>query len=285
MESNEYTGIVLRTWKKNAEFFVEAEIKGGGSFAVVYEPASWTPILGENVDFVFESGHSCGHRIDRTIQGQLARDLFRFDHVTAYKKEFADKIGGYPEGTDVYDLSMQKAYRDVCRTMHKIQNFPNKNQILNESKQWIKNRIESLAQTDITTKEEFREWHQATCDGLISIFKEFSYDVFTYGQAQKWVNMTLKYLYCSGEALFGRHPSLFHIPLDNYVFEAVSSWPDYEKVKFNVPWSKQNDYGAYLAFQTWFAQRCGGCPINAEFLIWNSVDNKVKKERLKQENI
>jgi len=285
MESREYSGIVLRHWKKNAEFFVEVEIKERGSFEVKYEPASWTPTLGEKVDFVLEKGHVCGHRIDHRTQSQLGNELFSYENVAEYKREFAEKFGGFPQGVDIYDLSMRKAYRDVCRTIHGIKNSPNKNQILCESKQWIKNQIERLRITDISTKEEFGEWHQATCDRLISIFRESSYDSFSYGQAQKWVNMILKYLYCSGEPLFGRHPSLFHIPLDNYIFKAVSSWPKYDHVKFNTPWSKQNDYEAYLAFQTWFAQRCGGRPIDAELMIWNTADNKVKEERLKQKNI
>ena len=39
-------------------------------------------------------------------------------------------------------------------------------------------------------QEKFDKWHEFACKRLIT----FSNDILTYGQAQKWINMTLKNL-------------------------------------------------------------------------------------------
>lgn len=51
-------------------------------------------------------------------------------------------------------------------------------------------------------KIDFDEWHKNLCEDLVddyenafkNAFSEKCTNIFTYGNAQKWVNMTLKYL-------------------------------------------------------------------------------------------
>ena len=55
--------------------------------------------------------------------------------------------------------------------------------------------------------------------------KKESRNVFTYGQAQKLVNMMLKYLYiyyqCEGWDDLEKLRSFFHVPIDSYVLKAA----------------------------------------------------------------
>lgn len=46
---------------------------------------------------------------------------------------------------------------------------------------------------------------------------------FTYGQAQKWINMIIKYLYVLKANLFEGVFDYFHIPFDNYVLEIAKT--------------------------------------------------------------
>lgn len=96
-----------------------------------------------------------------------------------------------------------------------------------------------------TQYTEYSLWHSHLCNELISSYKECleSEDLFTYGNAQKWVNMTLKYLYMLYSIFsefpktaddetgsdycdrIGRHiyalSDQLHIPVDSYIIEAV----------------------------------------------------------------
>lgn len=102
-----------------------------------------------------------------------------------------------------------------------------------------------------TSLENDKDWHEKICD---EVFENFSEDlekevknpdiikqrgkrVFSYGNAQKWVNMTLKNLYIISAILLKYSPEKwedkpkwtmlynnakhFHIPIDNYILQAA----------------------------------------------------------------
>lgn len=49
---------------------------------------------------------------------------------------------------------------------------------------------------------------------------------FTIGQSQKWLNMTLKYLWLLNILLDGLNEEYLHIPVDSYIIEAVGAKKD-----------------------------------------------------------
>lgn len=92
---------------------------------------------------------------------------------------------------------------------------------------------------------------------------------FTYGHAQKWINMTLKYMLALGESrIKGIYMNchFFHIPIDNLIQDELL-----DKIeKINCAWSKINNYDIYLAYQKKFRKLCNGkSPIAEEFRIFN----------------
>lgn len=84
--------------------------------------------------------------------------------------------------------------------------------------------------------ESFNKWHSDTCKKIIEVYnKDFS-DEFTYGNAQKMVNMALKYLYLlSGIANYGKindklqnilnavkaDSKYLHVPIDSYIIDEI----------------------------------------------------------------
>ena len=107
------------------------------------------------------------------------------------------------------------------------------------SKEFLINQIKKiLNENDI----QFNDWHEETCDELVNIYENNELkDIFTYGNAQKWVNMTLKYIYLLGgisenyAEKFAQSVSKirgysadFHIPIDSYIIDVL--WK-----KENVP--------------------------------------------------
>lgn len=81
------------------------------------------------------------------------------------------------------------------------------------------------------------DWHKQWCNEIVDIFEAIkSKDgttAFTYGNAQKWINMTLKNMYIMAIAFKSsektdkndwcndiiNNANCFHVPIDNYVLE------------------------------------------------------------------
>ena len=63
--------------------------------------------------------------------------------------------------------------------------------------QKIEDEISILFNRELTDQEEFTLWHQRLCVKL-TLLDHDSYKLHI-GQAQKWINMTLKYLSVLGE--------------------------------------------------------------------------------------
>lgn len=85
----------------------------------------------------------------------------------------------------------RRAYRDMNRTLRL--NGANSSILRDKIDNLLKTRFEGLKDQNINGQDDFDERHKALCDEMISIFTLG--DGLTYGQAQKWLNMTVKYIY------------------------------------------------------------------------------------------
>jgi hypothetical protein len=105
-------------------------------------------------------------------------------------------------------------------------------QMKNQAAEYIRaflNGLDSFENVDA-----FDEEHGKVCQVLVDSYeKSLGNRKFTYGNAQKWVNMTLKYLYLLGGAYCAcGYPKAFqtsinhckawlHVPIDSYIIEAL----------------------------------------------------------------
>lgn len=110
----------------------------------------------------------------------------------------------------------------------------------------IKENITELLSNDRVSQQEFNEWHYKLADSLRTLYIENGVE-FYYGQAQKWINMTLKYLYVLGEVNDQKYYGVFHATLDNYIFNL--SYENYGILPPKVSWSRIADYDVYLKYQ------------------------------------
>lgn len=101
-----------------------------------------------------------------------------------------------------------------------------------EAAKYIVNLIDRLPR--IESEDVFDAQHTMTCQALVTKFNEaLGSQKFTYGNAQKWVNMTIKYLYLIDGVrhYYGKTLSIhegidkcqkwFHVPVDSYIMEAI----------------------------------------------------------------
>lgn len=140
-------------------------------------------------------------------------------------------------------LCAHRAYADLSRTISYVRSstWLEKNKKKQEARDFIdvkasfKKTVKEYLATEIIklhyckTRTEFDNWHGGCCaeiKGYANQTKGLLREVFTYGQAQKWVNMTLKYMDISGfwdEAnWFVRLRQFMHVPVDSYILKASS---------------------------------------------------------------
>jgi len=189
---------------------------------------------------------------------------------------------------DWLDRCIRRAYLDMSRTLHGMADFA----VIRPD--WktrmttlLRQRLTVLAETAEWTAEVFDEWHkesvtslQALSDGLgyrsPSVADRSPGPRFTVGQAQKWINMSIKYAIALGERRlpeFSRVYPVAHAPLDRIVLSALAK----EGMSpLDIPWSRLDDYDQYIACQDWVRRRYPGeAPLRVEYLLWQQKESPL----------
>lgn len=161
-----------------------------------------------------------------------------------------------------------RAYLDLCRTLKFTEEYKKNKVSFRECiiNNIITKKIKCLldkCDTSVMNTENFDCWHEKLCEKLNKEANKCKYLVssdddkrFHYGQAQKWVNMTLKYMFITEKwpECFENIKYFLHVPIDNYILEGIwdEKWEDVLKIvkrgcidlekKFNSdkfkPWSQ-----------------------------------------------
>ena len=168
---------------------------------------------------------------------------------------------------DILSKCANKAYMDLCRTI-KFKKSDDSDRakcrteicnMLVKEYYALKNAVESADDKQTVFDNE----HERICDKIRNTYK---ISKLTYGQAQKWLNMMLKYIFLiEGDSIL---KSYLHIPVDRYIMQAVGS--DNPELKCCLKlkcipkdngtlgkytestskvWSKWDDYKEYYDFQ------------------------------------
>ncbi len=161
--------------------------------------------------------------------------------------------------TDIIELAMTKAYRDLMRTIRGFASIENHDVIISNARATLKNNISKMMDANIRTQEQFDNMHENACNELITTFDN---QEFTIGQAQKWINMTFKYLHLLDYVKVQKVYEFCHIPIDSYMLNITN-------YTMSKAWSKLNDYKEYLDYQIWFRDKYkDSIPLDKEFYLW-----------------
>ena len=129
---------------------------------------------------------------------------------------------------DAVILVSKRAYRDVNRTIHGMGSLKDADELRDEIHQSIVDFVERLE--EVTDQGEFDWRHRDWCLGAMATFSNYPHRDrerfgLTYGQAQKWLNMTLKYLSVLGHTGVSSIYPYLHAPLDRVVYrQARKAW-------------------------------------------------------------
>lgn len=164
--------------------------------------------------------------------------------------------------------SIGRAYRDFNRTMHGISNLQTET-TYNILSSFMLDSINEVLSKDFN-QNSFDNWHRLKCNDIIAKFNEVLNYSISYGQAQKWINMTLKYLLAIGPDYIdgiSRNYHLFHIPLDNIIQDKLVN---YGIPKLETRWSRINNYNDYINYQMLVRTKFQGrVPLLVEFQLFN----------------
>jgi hypothetical protein len=156
------------------------------------------------------------------------------------------------------DACINTAYRDFCRTMHGIMGNDRNEAMRSEASYIIKRMIRKVLK-DSLTQDKFDKLHSSACKAIKKVYSE-NQTSFFIGQAQKWINMSLKYIYLlcladlldistTGIEMLKQNYRHFHLPIDNIVLQHHTVKCLYSEHIGNTAWSRIDDYSKYLAFQ------------------------------------
>lgn len=144
--------------------------------------------------------------------------------------------------------------------------------------------IDELARCD----KDYDKWHFQLCNSLIEFYKTFGYYDMTYGKAQKWINMSLKYIMLYTEEYqqnLIKYQYSFHVPIDRYVAPSIAGLigflpsdgdgrnltnldKSFDSEKENYSWSKISNYNDYLKCQTAIRSSLTVPPLKWEYNEW-----------------
>lgn len=173
---------------------------------------------------------------------------------------------------------IDRAYLDMNRTLHGISDLPGGGALRAAAGQALARSLNAVraTQVPVATQADFDRWHRATCEHLQQLYASHGYPSFAVGQGQKWINMALKYIYTFGsERLpgFERIYPFCHVPLDNILLDRLTA---YGFPPLACPWSRLNDYDAYLAYQNRIRRHFVDIPLDVEFMLWLRRDVQVR---------
>ncbi len=121
---------------------------------------------------------------------------------------------------------------------------------------------------ELPEEADFDDWHEKTSRKM----KKMDTPVqLTYGQIQKWINMTIKYLYtlrslgvASVDKYFVEHKDDFHAPIDSYVLKHLNME--------DTTWSRIQTYEDYLRIREKIT-------FDDEYLDWPQYANSAQKKQ------
>ena len=139
------------------------------------------------------------------------------------------KAYGDATAQGAYNTMFKKDTKNIDALKKESADAKNKSAIL------IFDNIEGLFKGEI--KKTFDSWHHDLCKKVVDNYskvKDVDIAFFTYGNAQKWINMTIKYICVLDATLpdevsgyhdyIDKHFNEFHVPVDSYIIESI--WVD-----------------------------------------------------------
>lgn len=200
-------------------------------------------------DELFRNEVEFRNYLDEEVDGLLKKHNYKVRSALTHEDFERCWLGFFFNLKEGYMIAaVKRAYRDFNRTIEKMPKMEMKKGLLRNK--WLIEMMRILNYiliTDFSNQKEFDDWHEMSCKELAQANEEL---ILTIGQAQKWINMSLKYLFLMGEKYIegiNRNYQFFHIPIDGIIQNVLKDQFGISKV--SETWSKIFTYSDYLDYQ------------------------------------
>ena len=214
---------------------------------------------------------------------EVKKGGFLLDNSNLCNQQFdKDKI-------EVFKEAIYLGYLDTCRTIKKTYNETIRSILEEDSKDNIAGILQDYFNEKSKDEKDFDDYHHSLCEKIKGKFGTKGIKL-TYGQAQKIVNMSFKYLYCcNGIEEYDKYFKYCHMPLDSIILEWFWRKAKYSKTEHNIvrkqigSWSnivyednKSNEY-SYMFYVKKIREFIGkdSCPFKEEFKIWKEMQKEL----------
>jgi hypothetical protein len=171
-----------------------------------------------------------------------------------------------------------RAYRDLNRTLHGFAKVFEGDGLRAKASKVVGAFLNGLAGVGLD-QAEFDRRHHAACTELCSTYSAAGFAEFRVGQAQKWLNMALKYVFAFVEDRLAGFAGVFgmaHIPLDNIILDQLRG---YGVPRLSTRWSRLAEYEEYMDIQRWVRSTFpGSAPLAVEFALWQNAGATAAEE-------
>jgi len=171
---------------------------------------------------------------------------------------------------DGLNRCIQSAYLTMNRTLVGIAKSPNAHDWRRSMTDCLREKLAALTCRPTWNQDEFDTWHRDTASRLVQTAENPDFD-FTVGQAQKWINVSIKNAVALGDRLMPSLSCVYdvaHVALDRIVLGELrrKDWMPWELLQ--DPWSQLTDYEEYMTCQRLIRENLPGIPLEEEFHIW-----------------
>lgn len=180
----------------------------------------------------------------------------------------------------IYIAASERAYRDMCRTL-RLEGVDS-TKLRDTVDKMMEQTICSALKTGFEDQKQYDTWHRKICFEIQKVYTDNNADM-TIGQAQKWLNMTMKYLFIADVPGAADVFCYCHVPIDSYIIDEAEKKLGLKRP--TTPWSKIPDYEKYFDYQKEIRTRLGGiAPLEWEFKTWltAAADKKEQKNYLEE---
>lgn len=185
---------------------------------------------------------------------------------------------------NVLDYAVYNAYRDMQPRTIKGHNIAATQTLREKMAEKFLDYFEGSAPKE---RADFDKFHKATCGYFLRELNKIVPDPQEFGKAQKFVNMTFKYLYCFDNAeKYEDHFKFCHMPIDSYTlnwyFDNQKQLQKQKKITKSAikNWSSLTE-GQYGSLKDNIREMLPGeTPLLVEFRIWPQEIAKVEEKEL-----
>lgn len=197
----------------------------------------------------------------------------KLDKLTPQDITYYLLIAYFGDVDDPIYTAVNSAYLDLNRTIEykKTQDITEEKKALlrQTSVKMIKDQIIKLSKHGFFDKEMFDSWHSELCEAICQKYNDSGIH-FHFGQAQKWVNMTMKYLSVIDSTMTEGYFECLHVPIDSIVLDLANE--EFGLVRPANRWSRMTKE-EYIEYQNSLClkivENTGLAPLLWEFRSWN----------------